>query len=437
MAKKFSIRYLAVPIFIEMFLRYFSLMVNTYMVQVHNSDLVGAMGSGNLILDLCITIFSFLSVGCSVVVAQALGARKEKLAHKTFHQSLFVNFILGLVFSSVIVFFGEDILVLTNVPKEQFAQSAIYLHMLGICLFFDAISIMLSSLVRVYGFAYFVSCAVLTMNLITITMNYYTLNYTNLDLYGVGLATIIGRITSISILACVVVFKIKIRFSFRDFFSFQKDILKRVLGVGAPSAGEHLVWILHYGIAFSFVNLLGKDSANVQTIYFQISLFIMLIGEALSMANEIIIGKLVGARYLSIAYKHTWRVLWFSVMSTFLVVILAFIFKDSIVENLKLSDILKNIMLPLFSVSIFLETGRTFNIVMVNALRASGDARFPLFTAIIFMFGISLPVGYILCFYYGLGIVGVWIGFASDEWIRGCTNAYRWKSKKWQNKAVV
>lgn len=34
-------------------------------------------------------------------------------------------------------------------------------------------------------------------------------------------------------------------------------------------------------------------------------------------------------------------------------------------------------MIPLFALSIFLEISRTFNIVMVNSLRASGDAKFP------------------------------------------------------------
>ncbi len=175
----------------------------------------------------------------------------------------------------------------------------------------------------------------------------------------------------------------------------------------------------------------------MQTIYFQISMLIMLTGQAFSIANEIIIGKLVGAHYLEIAYKHTWRVLYFSIMATFIVVIVFFASKNFIMDRLGLESALREIMLPLFTLSIVLEIGRTFNIVMVNSLRASGDAKFPFFAGIVFMLGVSLPVGYILCFHFGLGIVGIWIGFCSDEWLRGLCNAYRWKSRKWQGKAVV
>lgn len=76
-------------------------------------------------------------------------------------------------------------------------------------------------------------------------------------------------------------------------------------------------------------------------------------------------------------------------------------------------------MIPLFALSIFLEISRTFNIVMVNSLRASGDAKFPFFSGLVFMMGVSLPVGYVLCFHFNLEILGVWIGFCADEFLRG------------------
>ena len=166
-------------------------------------------------------------------------------------------------------------------------------------------------------------------------------------------------------------------------------------------------------------------------------MFVMLTGQAISVANEIIIGKLVGANYLNVAYKHTWRAFYFSILVTFFVVLCFYIFQDFIMQILNLKDEFRKVMAPLFLLSIFLEVSRTFNIVMVNSLRASGDAKFPFFSACVFMLGVSLPVGYILCFWAKLGILGVWIGFLCDEFFRGLTNAFRWKSRKWQTKAIV
>lgn len=437
MSRQFSLKALAVPIFFEMFLRYLSLMLNTYMVSTHSGYLVGSMGAGNQILDLFITVFSFLSVGCSVVIAQALGARDFTLAKKAMHQSLFLNTLLGFLCGGIILWHGDFLLHLLNVPQGQFEQAAIYLKMLGICLFFDAVGIVLASIVRVYNMAYFVTLTALIMNFISVGLNYYTLHYTDWELWGVGLATIIGRVVAIVILLLVLYFRLKIKIYLKELLNLQKDVLKKVLKIGSFSAGENLIWIIQYTIALSFVYSLGAENASVQTIYFQISMFIMLTGQAISIANEIIVGKLVGAKFANIAYKHTWRVLWLSVFATFIVVMINFFSKNIIMDKLALESTFREIMLPLFTLSIVLEIGRTFNIVMVNSLRASGDARFPFIMGVIFMLGVSLPVGYVLCFHFEFGIVGIWIGFCFDEWLRGLCNAYRWKSRKWQGKAVT
>ena len=436
-SKQLSLKALSVPIFFELFLRYLSLIINTLMVAAHSNFLVGAMGAGNQILDIFITIFTFLSIGCSVVITQAIGARDKILARKAIHQSLFLNSILGLICACGIVWHGELILELMNVPKELMAQSSIYLYMLGICLFFDAVGIVLASIIRVYNRAYSVMFVTILMDGVTLIGNYYVLNFTQSELFGVGLSTIIGRVVAIIILIFILIYILKFRPKFSEFIKLERAVINKIIKIGGWSAGENLLWIVQYTIAFGFVASLGKENLSVQTIYFQISLFIMLIGQAISVANEIIIGKLVGAKKLQIAYKHTWRALYVSVLASFLVAFASFLAQDETMNALNLNPSLKELMIPLFTLSIFLEVARTFNIIMVNSLRASGDAKFCFFSGVVFMFGVSLPVGYILCFNFGLGILGVWIGFCADEALRGFTNSWRWKSKKWQTKAVV
>ncbi|MCV3551872.1 MATE family efflux transporter [Campylobacter sp. CNRCH_2013_0855] len=436
-SKQLSLKHLSMPILLEMFLRYFSLIINTVMVSQYSNFLVGAMGAGNQVADLFIIIFSFLSVGCSVVIAQALGAKDYTLARKAIHQSLFLNALLGFVCGSLILWHGEFLLYLLQIPNELLKDSAIYLHMLGICLFFDAMGIVLAAIIRVYNMAYWVMFTTLLMNIVIFIGNFYVLHFTKLELFGVGLSNILGRLVAFSMLVAILSFKLKIHLKIKEMISLEKVVLKKIFNIGGFAAGEHLIWFIQYTIAFAFVASLGKENLSVQTIYFQISLLIMLVGQAISVANEIIIGKLVGAKYLNVAYKHTWIALYFSVVASAFVALLNFVLQDFTMGVVKLEESLKELMIPLFTLSIFLEISRTFNIVMVNSLRASGDARFPFLSGVVFMLGVSLPVGYVFCFYAGLGILGVWIGFCADEFLRGIVNSYRWKSKKWQGKALV
>ncbi|WP_459844592.1 MATE family efflux transporter [Campylobacter concisus] len=436
-----SMRKLVVPIFLDMFLHFITLIINTYMVTKVSVHLVGAMGAGNQVMDLFMTIFNFLSIGCSVVVAQALGAKKNDLASNVIHASITSNTLFGIFSAIVIYVFGYNILNLLNVPKELINDSFSYLHILGFALLFDGIGMVLAAVLRVYNLATAVMLTSVLMNIITILGNAISLfgwfDLPNLGLQGVAISTLVGRLVGIFVLAYMLSQKAKVKIYFKKLLVVPFEILKKILSIGLPSAGENLLWMAQYMVAFGFVASMGEASLSVQTIYFQITLLILLCGASISVANEVIVGHLVGASEFNEAYTRTFRALRLGVFITLVVVLIAYALKHQIMDALNLNENLRAIMLPLFTLSIFLEAGRTFNIVIVNALRASGDAKFPLITGLIFMWGLSLPLGYFLGIYLGWGIIGVWIGFCADEWLRGLANTWRWRSKKWQEKRLV
>ena len=69
--KEISLLRLSLAIYIDMFLRLVTTFINTYMISRVDVSLVGALGAGNEIFLLFVTVFGFLAVGCSVLVAQA------------------------------------------------------------------------------------------------------------------------------------------------------------------------------------------------------------------------------------------------------------------------------------------------------------------------------------------------------------------------------
>lgn len=436
-----SMKKLVVPIFLDMFLHFITLIINTYMVTKVSVHLVGAMGAGNQVMDLFMTIFNFLSMGCSVVVAQALGAKQNELASSVIHASITSNTVFG-IFSAIIIYvFGYNILNLLNVPNDLINDSFSYLHILGFALLFDGIGMVLAAVLRVYNLATAVMLTSVLMNIITIFGNAIALfgwfDLPNLGLQGVAISTFVGRLIGLFVLLYMLIRVAKVRIYLSGLLVVPFRILKKILSVGLPSAGENLLWMAQYMVAFGFIASMGEATLSVQTIYFQITLLILLCGASISVANEVIVGHLVGASEFNEAYARTFKALWLGISITLVVVLIAYALKYKIMDALNLDDGLRKIMLPLFTLSIVLEAGRTFNIVIVNALRASGDAKFPLTTGLIFMWGLSLPLGYFLGIHLGWGIVGVWIGFCADEWLRGLANTWRWRSKKWQEKRLV
>lgn len=441
MDKNFSLTRLAVPIYLDMILHLVTTLINTFMISIVNVDLVGALGAGNQVFGLFMTIFNFLGVGCSVLVAQALGAKDAKLAVRAIHISISFNFALGL-FSAILISANADTLLSwMQIPESIREESYHYLRIISLVFFIDALAIVLDAIIRVYGYVNQILIISIIMNLITVAGNYIALfspfGLPFFGLSGVGISTAFGRICGVIMLVFVMVKFIKIKFFFSLFWKIRLEILRKILSVGLPSAGENLLWIVQYMVAFAFIASMGEDSLTVQTIYFQIAAFIFFGGSAISVANEIIVGRLVGADKLQRAYFQGFKALFFGLISTAILVFLVYLIREKIMDLFHLTPNLKAIMEPLFLLGIFLEMGRTLNIVMVNSLRASGDARFPFFMGVIFMWGVSIPLGYFLGIYLGMGILGVWLGFFADEWLRGLANTWRWKSKRWQSKKLV
>ena len=88
-------------------------------------------------------------------------------------------------------------------------------------------------------------------------------------------------------------------------------------------------------------------------------------------------------------------------------------------------------------VDVFLEVGRTANIFAGSTLRATGDTVYPFVVGVIFQWSVAVGVSYVFGIPLGYGLVGMWIGFALDENIRGVILVRRWRSGKWRTKGFV
>lgn len=403
-------------------------------------QMVAATAASNQFFETSVAILNFIGIGCSIVVAQYLGAGNRETTRKAIHLSITLNLLLGFITFLAIWFFGRPLLEVMNTPATILDMAYDYFHIIGICLIFEAVAIILASCLRVYGYSKAPMYVSLIMNIVTVIGNIFVLyglfGFPQLGLAGVAGSTLLGRIVGVGLLFYLLFFGIKIKLEWKLFFEFNKKILQQILKIGLPSAGENLSWTAQMLVMLAFVGKMGEDALAAHNIYLQLSYMLMLFALAIGIGNEILVGHLVGARQFDNAYQRTFKSLRTGMMVTFAVVVVFYLMRYLVVDSFTDDQTLKNLLLPLFLLSILLEPGRTQNIVMVNALRATGDAKFPLYTALIFMWGISIPVGYFFGFVLEMGLLGIWVGFLCDEWIRGLVNAWRWKSRKWEAKRL-
>ena len=80
-------------------------------------------------------------------------------------------------------------------------------------------------------------------------------------------------------------------------------------------------------------------------------------------------------------------------------------------------------------IAVALEAGRVFNLILPGALRATGDAIYPV-TAAVGSYFVVLGVGsYFLG--HAFGLPGIFVVYAADEWCRGLMMMARWRTRGW------
>ena len=67
--------------------------------------------------------------------------------------------------------------------------------------------------------------------------------------------------------------------------------------------------------------------------------------------------------------------------------------------------------------------------VATGSLRGSGETRTPMFANFVAYWLIGLPAGYILCFRFGWGALGIWIGLCIGLIIIGSALLYAWHKR--------
>jgi Na+-driven multidrug efflux pump len=183
--------------------------------------------------------------------------------------------------------------------------------------------------------------------------------------------------------------------------------------------------------------MIGTEALTAKVYTQNVMMFIMLFSVAISQGTQILIGHMIGAKNYENAYKRCIKSLRIAiVISTGAAIIVSFFSHEILSIFTTNPDILK-VGGTLIFLTILLEPGRAINLVVINSLRATGDVKFPVYMGILSMWGVSVTISYVLGIHLGLGLVGIWISFIADEWLRGIIMLFRWRSRAWINKTFI
>ena len=377
----------------------------------------------------------------AILTAQFLGAKDYKRVKQVISVSLVLNVLLGLILGGIYLFFWESLLQKINLPGELIGIGKYYFQMVGGLCILQGIILSCGAILKSHGRPTETLIINVGVNILNIIGNaFFIFGWLGMPVLGptgVGISTVISRG-----IGCVAAFYMMCKycnFTFKKKYikPFPFKIVKNILSIGLPTAGENLAWNVGQLMIVAMVNTMGTTIIASRTYLMLISSFTMTLSIALGQGTAIQVGHLVGAGEIKEVYHKCLKSLKIAFIFAFVTTSLVFLFRKPIMSIFTTNPDILKASLKIFPLMILLEMGRVFNIVIINSLHAAGDIKFPMFMGITCVFSVAVLFSYLFGISLGWGLAGIWLANAMDEWIRGLAMYFRWKSKKWQNKSFV
>jgi MATE family multidrug resistance protein len=393
------------------------------MMGVVDSVMVGSVGPvplaassvGNSLFILIFIVGLGISIAVTPLVAIAVGGNRYDDCGILFRQSLLINIVVGIIIA-LIIFILSTLLIYINQPPEVVKQAQSYSRLLGL----SAIPSMIFSSYKQFieGFSVMrpAMVVVLLANLINGIFNWLLifgkLGFPELGLDGAGWSTFASRV----FMALVLMIYVMRAEQFKQYdvtFGFKGiniKVIKKILALGLPSGIQYFFEVGAFSFAVVMAGWLGTYQLAAHQIAINLASVSFMCAVGVSAAGSIRVGNAVGRKNISETRRAGFTAILVSasIMGTFGIVfiILRNVLPSLYIDNPSVISFASAILIiaALFQISDGIQA------VGIGVLRGLTDVKGPTFITFIAYWVLALPIGYLLGFKLGYGIVGIWIG---------------------------
>jgi MATE family multidrug resistance protein len=415
---------LAYPVILGMLGHTLIGIVDNYMVGNLGSTELAAVSLGNSFIFLALSIGIGFSTAITPLTAEADAEKNDKKIRTTFHHGLLLCTILG-VSLFILTVLSKQLMYFMNQPPAVVALAAPYI---------DWVAFSLIPVVMYQGYKQFADGLSLTKysmysiilaNVVHVFFNYVLIYgfwiFPKLGVIGAALGTVISRIMMVVFMHYLMKHNVIMKQYFKNFTfkEIKKSIVKKIIGLGLPSAMQMLFEVTLFTAAIWLSGTLGKNNQAANQIALILASSTFMVAMGLSVTAMIRVSHSKGLS----DYKNLIIV----ARSIFLLAVMieaffAFIFV--VFHNclphlfLNMSDpaqVLDNreiifITSKLLLIAAIFQISDGIQVVVLGALRGLQDVKVPMYITFVAYWIIGFPISFYLGKYTDLKAIGIWIG---------------------------
>jgi multidrug resistance protein, MATE family len=434
---------IAWPVVLENFLQTLLGLVNLWMIARIGVDAIAGAGNAQQYLMVGLAGLGAVGMGSSVLISHSIGAGDSRTAERVARQAVTLGLVFSLVLSLAGYFFAYPANLVLGVTPEVAEIGAAYLRIIAGTSVGMVGMILMGAVIRGTGDSRTPMQITLVANVLSAAISYWLifggLGVEPLGVTGAAWGMGLARVAGAGILLWILVSgRVRIRLAGRAGWLPNLSVIKRMLGIGLPSAAEQLLISGGFLVLTGIIAQLGTNVLAAHRIVFQFLSISGMLNMGFGVAATTLVGMQMGAKRPDLAEQVNWIAMRMGMAITSVALVAFWFFGEPLMllfapgepevvhygaQTLKVVAFAQ----PFFAIS---------NIVS-GSLRGAGDTRMPMYLAALGMWLIRLPGSYFFGLTLQLGLVGVYGATVLDAAFRSVLYVRRFQAKGWHKLDVL
>ncbi|MBJ44894.1 MAG: hypothetical protein CMJ80_16730 [Planctomycetaceae bacterium] len=466
-------------------------LIDTMIISAYSEDAVAAVSIANQILLVAFDLSAVFAFGAVVMVSKCLGSRDFTEAMRMAQAAILGNAVVSLLLGVSILLFSDVFVALINCPAEIVGDATVYLRVGGFTILFNGVMMAATAILRGYGETRTIlvlGTAAYTLYLVSEYLLIFGLGpIPELGVFGSALATLLVRVFAVGVLGLVLIrrlwrsdtedtgfesnlqdemiesqsdrvsvtssskFRDKLNTVFlsmriRSYWKTNSDITSRqaaakpksctsigrfraLFHLSWPSAVDNLAYGFYQMILVSFIAQYNVAMLLSRTFTLSLSAVLTVVLMSISQANEVMVGYRHGANRERELNGCLVRSTITSTLLTTSIAVAIYWFSQPLIglftEDLQIHKVARRLLW----ITVFVQPFSCVNTILFHSLKAVGDAFVPVAGTQVMMWGLSVPLAYLLAVHLHLGVIGLWYVLLMEEALKSLFLLIRWHFK--------
>ncbi len=398
---------------------------------------VGLTGQPRMILLVCIQA---LCVGTTALCARRHGAGDKEGANACLAQSLAVVTVLGLVISALGYLGADWFMGIAGANEDTLEMSSMYFRIICLGLPFNAWSLCICAAMRAIGQTRITMVTNMVANLVNVCLNFVLINgylgFPRLGVKGAAIATLCGTMVSCFIAIGFVCHKDSY-YHFR-LPKFDKNTISSLTKVGSGSILESACLRIGFLVTARIIAGVGTQAFAAYQIVTQVTSLSFTLGDGAATAGTSLVGQSLGAKRKDLAMATVRVTRRISIILSIGLMIFTFVFRRNLGQLFTDEEAILSGVALSFCVVIFGILGQNGRVIYAGCLRGAGDVKYVAVCALLSVTVLRPVLTWFFCYPmetwfpgYFLAVMGPWIAFDIDAYVRQELLSHRIKKGKW------